>query len=89
MARNDKDKPELARTAQDVEAPMHREPEGNIRFGRGGAANHTKRSEEEKRLAKSAHEKNSNELQRVKTGEDNRGLAEKGKDFLGKITGKK
>ncbi len=49
MAKNDPNHPEIARAAQDVEAPAHREPDGPHHYGRGGAANIAKLSEEEKR----------------------------------------
>ncbi|KAK3063830.1 hypothetical protein LTS18_012400 [Coniosporium uncinatum] len=40
MAKNDPARPELARAAQDVEGPVyHKDNDGPIRFGRGGAAN--------------------------------------------------
>ncbi|EKG14796.1 hypothetical protein MPH_08071 [Macrophomina phaseolina MS6] len=83
MARNDPERPELARAAQDVEAPpgAGRDHEGPKHFGRGGAANVMigeaggKKSGEEERL-----------VQGKKEGqEDVRGLGEKAKDLLGKI----
>ena len=37
MAKNDKERPEIARVAQDVEAPPPRGPAGSYHVGRGGA----------------------------------------------------
>ncbi|KAJ9645257.1 hypothetical protein H2199_003263 [Coniosporium tulheliwenetii] len=79
IAKNDPQHPELARAAQDVEAPVQREPEGVFHYGRGGAANVTKPSEEQRR---------SREAQREKSPEEGKGLMEKGKEFFGKL-GKK
>ncbi|KAF2176684.1 hypothetical protein K469DRAFT_440084, partial [Zopfia rhizophila CBS 207.26] len=52
MARNDPNHPEIARASQDVDTPVHREQEGPHHFGRGGAANIAKPSDEEARLAR-------------------------------------
>ena len=49
MAKNDPARPEIARAAQDVEAPAHREQDGPHHYGRGGAANIAVVSEEERR----------------------------------------
>jgi len=59
-----------ARKAQDVEAPVHRDPENAFHYGRGGAANVGKLSEEERRRAQE---------------ENSKRLAKKGKDLLDKI----
>ena len=37
MAKNDKERPEVARAAQDVEAPRPKEQQGGFHIGRGGA----------------------------------------------------
>jgi hypothetical protein len=52
MAYKDPAHPELARQAQDVDAPPMREPEGPFHFGRGGAANIATPSQEEQEKAK-------------------------------------
>ena len=39
MAKNDPNHPEVARAAQDVSAPAHREDPGPHHYGRGGAGN--------------------------------------------------
>ena len=52
MAHQDPSHPELARQAQDVEAPPIREPEGPFHFGRGGAANIATPSQEAQEKAK-------------------------------------
>jgi hypothetical protein len=83
MAKNDPDHPEVARRAQDVEAPVHREPEGNFHYGRGGAANVAKPAEEEAKARKSVEER------RYEGNGDHKGLAEKGKEMLEKLTGKR
>lgn len=57
MARNDPNFPEVARASQDVEAPAHREPEGPHHYGRGGAANVAKPTEEEKKAAHEARKR--------------------------------
>jgi len=42
MAKNDPARPEIARAAQDVEGPVyHKDSDGPVHFGRGGAANVT------------------------------------------------
>lgn len=105
MAKNDPARPEVARAAQDVEAPAHREPEGPHHYGRGGAANIAK-TEEEKRAArvaagtekKASGEKKraSGELKERKSEDGKReearaekGIVDKGKEFLHKLGGKK
>lgn len=77
MAKNDPNRPEIARAAQDVEAPAHREPEGPHHYGRGGAANIVGLSEEERRVAQEKEEKGG------------KGVVDKGKGFLQKLGGKK
>lgn len=82
MARNDPAHPELARAAQDIEAPpgAGRDHEGPKHFGRGGAANviveDKKGAGEERERLVEGKEGN---------GEDVRGLGEKAKELLGKI----
>lgn len=76
MAKNDPDHPEIARAAQDVDAPAHREPEGPHHYGRGGAANIT--SDEEKREQRKSEE-----------GAPAKGFVDKGKELLHKLGGKK
>jgi len=84
MSKNDPFHPEMARAAQDVEALPLREPEGNFHYGRGGAANVAKPTEEEVRKSKEVNERRSRSFDRD-DGSDTRGLAEKSKDLLGKI----
>jgi hypothetical protein len=81
MAKNDPNHPELARAAQDVAAPVHREHDSAVHYGRGGAANITKPTEEEARQAQSTSERSSGEHH----DSDAKRLADKGKDLLGKI----
>ncbi|KAF2842870.1 hypothetical protein M501DRAFT_993639 [Patellaria atrata CBS 101060] len=81
MSKNDPAHPELARAAQDVDAPAHREPESTFHIGRGGAANIVKPTEEEVRKSKEINERRSSSVERD-THTDTRGLAEK---VLGKI----
>ncbi|KAL5389666.1 hypothetical protein DPSP01_002161 [Paraphaeosphaeria sporulosa] len=107
MAKNDPARPEVARAAQDVEAPAHREPDGPHHYGRGGAANIAK-MEEEKRAARVAagtekdkkpsgekkrasgemKERKSEEVRR-EDGRAEKGIVDKGKEFLQKLGGKK
>ncbi|CAI6341587.1 unnamed protein product [Periconia digitata] len=87
MARNDPNFPEIARASQDVEAPVHREPEGPHHYGRGGAANVAHPSEEEKRAAAEANRRKSEERKREE-GAAGKGLVDKGKELLNKF-GKK
>ena len=83
MARNDPNHPELARASQDVEAPIHRENEGPHHYGRGGAANVAKPTPEEARAAEEHKRK-------VEAGTAaDKGLLEKGKDFISKLGGAK
>lgn len=87
MARNDLSHPEIARASQDVDAPVPREYEGPHHFGRGGAANVAKPTEEEAHLAHEHNQRRSEELRR-EGGEHHKGLVDKGKDLLSKL-GKK
>jgi hypothetical protein len=80
MARNDPNHPELARAAQDIEAPIPREGEGPHHFGRGGAANVVANQGERK--SGDAQRENSN-------GSEAKGLVGKGKELLNKLGGKK
>jgi hypothetical protein len=103
MAKNDPSRPELARAAQDVEAPALREPEGPHHYGRGGAAN-IARTEEETRVAGAAaggEQKRSGEKKRSgeqkerrseearREGGKEKGIVDKGMEFLQKLGGKK
>ncbi|OJD32730.1 uncharacterized protein BKCO1_3600071 [Diplodia corticola] len=98
MARNDPQHPEIARAAQDVEAPPtrpdhHHQHDGPKHFGRGGAANVTSEKggggpeEERERLVgvPAAVGGGGGGGRDVRDGEDVRGLGEKAKDLLGKI----
>jgi len=89
IAKNDPLHPEIARASQDVRSPVFREPEGSFHYGRGGAANVAKLSEEEARLAKENNTRKSQELEREYGKEDIKGWADKGKELLGKIGAKK
>jgi hypothetical protein len=88
MAQNDPQHPELARAAQDVDAPTKAsEPRGPTHYGRGGAANiidkdGQRKSGDTKR--KSGEVKRKSEDGRREEG----GLLAKGKEFLNKL-GKK
>lgn len=75
------DNVDVARKAQDVEAPIHHEPENAFHYGRGGAANIAKLSEEEKRAAHEKNQRTSGEIARQAHG----GIAEKGKELLSKV----
>jgi hypothetical protein len=79
MARNDPNRPELARASQDVEAPLHREKEGPHHYGRGGAANVAKLTPEVMRAAEEHQRK----------VDADKGLIEKGKDLISKLGGAK
>lgn len=102
MAKNDPNRPEVARAAQDVEAPAHREPEGRHHYGRGGAANIAKTDEEEKKRASGEHKERKTVDQKKRlSGEqkernsdevrrqEGKGIVDKGKEFLQKLGGKK
>ncbi|KAF2832066.1 hypothetical protein CC86DRAFT_390251 [Ophiobolus disseminans] len=88
MAQNDPERPELARAAQDVEAPAQvSEPKGPTHYGRGGAANiidkdGQRNSGDVKR--KSAEAKRKSEEGKREEG----GILAKGKELLNKL-GKK
>jgi Protein of unknown function (DUF3602) len=71
-----------ARKAQDVDAPVHSEPENAFHYGRGGAANIAKLSEEEKRQAHEKNQRKSDEIARQINGGE-KGLAEKIKEKVG------
>ncbi|KAF9730320.1 hypothetical protein PMIN06_011451 [Paraphaeosphaeria minitans] len=101
MAKNDPSRPEVARAAQDVEAPALREPEGPHHYGRGGAANIAK-TEEEKRAARVAtgsdkEKENKSSGEKTTRSEDvrrdegrvDKGIVDKGKELLQKLGGKK
>jgi hypothetical protein len=88
MARNDPNHPELARASQDVEAPVHREPEGPHHYGRGGAANVAKPTPEEARAVQETNKRKSEEARREE-GVAGKGLVEKGKEFISKLGAKK
>lgn len=90
MAKNDPTRPEIARASQDVEAPVPREAEGPTRFGRGGAANIIKPTEDEKRTVHEHTQRKSVEDGREeKETAPSKGLVDKGKEFLHKLGGKK
>lgn len=83
MARNDVNHPEIARAAQDVEAPGHREPDGPHHFGRGGAANIAKSSSPEPQVgAKSGRKSGEVKREQGAAGEV-KGFVEKAKEFFG------
>lgn len=73
---------ENARKAQDVDAPIHHEPESAFHYGRGGAANIAKLSEEEKRQAHEKNQRKSAEIAHQANGGE-KGLAEKLKEKVG------
>ncbi|PVH96008.1 hypothetical protein DM02DRAFT_536184 [Periconia macrospinosa] len=76
MARNDPNFPEIARASQDVEPVAHREHDGPHHYGRGGAAN----------VARAQGPPNSEERKRRESGSaGEKGLVDKGKEFLGKL----
>ncbi|KAK0650119.1 hypothetical protein DIS24_g7186 [Lasiodiplodia hormozganensis] len=91
MARNDPQHPEIARAAQDVEAPpgAGRDHDGPKHFGRGGAANVTteKSASPEEERERLIEAKGGATAAPTSHGqhEDVRGLGEKAKDLLGKI----
>jgi len=77
------DNVDVARIAQDVEPPQHREHESAFHYGRGGAANVATPSEED---AKKAHQKNERSSEeRARQHAEEKGLAEKSRELLGKI----
>ncbi|KAK4976578.1 hypothetical protein LTR28_007906 [Elasticomyces elasticus] len=79
MASNDPNRPEVARAAQDVEAPPIREPEGNVHYGRGGAANVARLTEEQKGDARMRNKSV------VEVVEEKKGVVEKGKEMLSSL----
>ncbi|KEF53764.1 uncharacterized protein A1O9_10165 [Exophiala aquamarina CBS 119918] len=88
MAKNDPERPEEARRAQDVDIPGLTLPEGSHHTGRGGAANKYTPSEIEQQQARMNNEKVRSESFR-RSGSKERGgiraLADKAKDA---VTGK-
>ncbi|KAF2015992.1 hypothetical protein BU24DRAFT_462202 [Aaosphaeria arxii CBS 175.79] len=88
IARNDPHRPEIARASQDVDAPIHRDPEGPHHYGRGGAANIAAPSAEEARANRERNRRKSDEARRgSNAAEDVKGLAAKGKDFIKNLGG--
>jgi len=88
MARNDPKHPELARAAQDVEAPAHREPGPGLQhFGRGGAANvvTSGAGSPEEKIVKTK----SNEKEGEGRKSEEKGPVDKAKGLLQKLGGKK
>lgn len=84
MARNDPERPDLARAAQDVESKPHPEPQGPKHYGRGGAANIIGDGQPAQRKSAEAKRKSEDE----KREDNGKGLLGKGKDLLNKL-GKK
>ncbi|USP79923.1 hypothetical protein yc1106_07197 [Curvularia clavata] len=76
MARNDREHPEIARAAQDVEGSPQPETQGPKHYGRGGAANIINNEA-------ATQQRNSEETKR-----EEKGLLGKGKGLLNKL-GKK
>lgn len=74
MARNDPNHPEIARAAQDVDTPVHREDDAPHFYGRGGAGNLPVKTIEA--------ERKSGEAKRVE-GTNGKGFVEKIKEKLG------
>jgi hypothetical protein len=78
--KNDPNHPEIARAAQDVVAPSHREDHGPHHYGRGGGGNLIPQEANQRQAqgehAPAAHQKEGE----VKAG----GLVDKAKAFLGK-----
>jgi hypothetical protein len=69
MARNDPKHPEIARAAQDVDMPVHREDDAPHFYGRGGAGNLPAKTTDAER----------------KSGEAKRTEGTNDKSFVGKI----
>ncbi|KAH7072969.1 hypothetical protein BKA63DRAFT_54839 [Paraphoma chrysanthemicola] len=87
MAVNDPDRPELARAAQDVDAPkVASEPKGPTHYGRGGAANIIG---DKNGARKSGENKRKSEDIKREEGAAKGGLLAKGKELLNKLGGKK
>jgi hypothetical protein len=87
MAQNDPERPEIARAAQDVGAPVpaKTDPKGPTHYGRGGAANIIDTKEG---LRKSGDANRKSEDTKREEGASKGGLLAKGKDLLSKL-GKK
>lgn len=81
MARNDREHPEIARAAQDVEGSPQPETQGPKHYGRGGAANIINNHE-------AASAQQGDETKREENGAAAKGLLGKGKGLLNKL-GKK
>lgn len=86
MARNDPERPDLARAAQDVESAPQAETVGPKHYGRGGAANIIADKPSTQRESVEA-KRDSEEAKRDENGAG-KGLLGKGKDLLNKL-GKK
>ncbi|KAF1996140.1 hypothetical protein P154DRAFT_525848 [Amniculicola lignicola CBS 123094] len=82
MAKNDPNHPELARAAQDVDTPVHRDENAPRFYGRGGAANFAKPGEQQG----DSPPRKSGEAKRSNSQEGKgQGFVEKGKEFLHKL----
>lgn len=57
MASNDPSKPEVARAAQDVAAPAHKQPETAVHVGRGGGGNVATLTDAQSKAAKEENDK--------------------------------
>ncbi|OAL06554.1 hypothetical protein IQ06DRAFT_923 [Phaeosphaeriaceae sp. SRC1lsM3a] len=92
MAQNDPERPEVARAAQDVDAPVKvSEPKGPTHYGRGGAANIIEKDGQRKSgdaKRKSGDVKRKSEDIKREEGNGKGGLVAKGKELLNKL-GKK
>ena len=85
MAQNDPQRPEVARAAQDVDAPtIAPEPTGPKHYGRGGAANIIDKDGQRK----SGDVKRKSEEVKREEATSKGGILAKGKEFLNKL-GKK
>ncbi|KAA6411879.1 MAG: hypothetical protein FRX48_04029 [Lasallia pustulata] len=81
MAKNYSDRPELARERQDVNAMPRRLSEAETFYGRGGAANTTRPSQED--VLRAREENRRMEQQARQSSRDRaKGLADKGRDML-------
>lgn len=81
MAVNDPERPDLARAAQDVDAPPPSEPQGPKHYGRGGAANIIGQD------GQAAPRKSGEQAKREESG-GSKGLLSKGKELLNKLSKK-
>lgn len=82
MAQNDLDRPEVARAAQDVDAPAPAaEPKGPTHYGRGGAANVVAKDGQRK----SGEVKRKSEDVKREEGAAKGGIVAKGKELLNKL----